>query len=101
MLLEPSLRETEELDIFSNNCKVPCRLYCLLQGRFSLFPGRITNAPSAAAASGANRSQRVGVELRGMLGVSKIGSNVLFSFCSHLMLFMLRQNWMYNIVVNN
>lgn len=82
MLLEPSLEETEKLDIFSNNCTVPCKLYYLLQGRFSLLPGRITSAPTAAAVSGANRSQRAGVELHGMLGVSKIGSNVLFSFCS-------------------
>lgn len=101
MYLEPSLRETEELDIFTNNCKVPCRLCYLLWGRFSLLPGRIINAPSAAAVSRANRSQKAGVELHGMLGVSKIGSNVLFSFCSHLMLFMLRQIWMYNIVINN
>lgn len=102
MHAEPSLNEINRgADIFSNNCKGPCRLYDLLQGGFSLIPGRITNAPSAAAVSGTNRSWRAGVELRGMLGVSKIGLIVLFSFCSCLILFMLRQIWMYNIAVNN
>lgn len=99
---EPLLSETNrEADIFSDNCKGPCRLYDLLQGGFPLIPGRITNTPSAAAVSGTNRSWRAGVELPGMLGGSKIGSNVLFSFCSCLILFMLSQIWMYNIAVNN
>lgn len=99
---EPSLSEANSgLDIFSNNCKGPCTLYDLLRGGFSLIPGRITNTPSAAAVSGTNRFWRAGVEFRGTLGVSKIGSNVLFPFCSCLILFMLRQIWMYNIAINN
>lgn len=89
---ESSLGGTNRgVGVFSNNCKGRCNLYDLLQGELTLIPGRITSAPSAAAVSGVNRSQRAGVELRGMLGVSKIGSNVLFSFCLSLILFMLRQ----------